>query len=110
MIDEKLLIKKLKKNSVFDKITNSEGKNIYEIIECLPKVDQWISVEERLPKSYEKVLVTIICNKNIYCDNVAYIDVDGKWRWSLDCNEAKVDIIAWQPLPAPYKGVNEDVE
>ena len=38
MIDEKKLIKELSKNSVFEKITNAEGKNVFEIIEAQPQV------------------------------------------------------------------------
>ena len=38
MIDEKKLIKELSKNSVFEKITNAEGKNVFEIIEEQPQV------------------------------------------------------------------------
>lgn len=38
MIDEKKLIKELSKNSVFEKITNAEGKNVFEIIEAQPQI------------------------------------------------------------------------
>lgn len=38
MIDEKKLIKELSKNSIFEKITNAEGKNVFEIIEAQPQI------------------------------------------------------------------------
>lgn len=38
MIDEKKLIKELSKNSVFEKITNAEGKNVFKIIEAQPQI------------------------------------------------------------------------
>ena len=38
MIDEKKLIKELSKNSVFEKITNAEGKNVFEIIKTQPQI------------------------------------------------------------------------
>lgn len=41
MIDEKKLIEILLKNSIFEKITNAEGKNIFKIIDDMPKTD-WI--------------------------------------------------------------------
>ena len=50
MIDEKKLIGELSKNSIFEKITNAEGKNVFKIIEEQPKVGGWIPVSERLPE------------------------------------------------------------
>ena len=55
MIDEKKLIKELSKNSVFEKITNAEGKNVFEIIEAQPQVG---SVE--IDKNFESILVCAV--------------------------------------------------
>ena len=55
MIDEKKLIKELSKNSVFEKITNAEGKNIFEIIEAQPQVG---GVE--IDKNFESILVCAV--------------------------------------------------
>ena len=52
MIDEKKLIKELSKNSVFEKITNAEGKNVFEIIEAQPQVG---GVE--INKDFETILL-----------------------------------------------------
>lgn len=48
MIDEKKLIEKLKKNSIFKSITNAEGKNIYEIIEEQPKMENTVEFKHFL--------------------------------------------------------------
>ena len=37
MIDEEKLIKILSRNSIFEKITMADGRNIYEIIDDMPK-------------------------------------------------------------------------
>ena len=55
MIDEKKLIKELSKNSVFEKITNAEGKNVFEIIEAQPQVG---GVE--IDKNFESILVCAV--------------------------------------------------
>ena len=55
MIDEKKLIKELSKNSVFEKITNAEGKNVFEIIEAQPQVG---SVE--INKNFETILLCAV--------------------------------------------------
>ena len=55
MIDEKKLIKELSKNSVFEKITNAEGKNVFEIIEAQPQVG---GVE--INKDFESILVCAV--------------------------------------------------
>ena len=55
MIDEKKLIKELSKNSVFEKITNAEGKNVFEIIEAQPQVG---GVE--IDKNFETILLCAV--------------------------------------------------
>ena len=55
MIDEKKLIKELSKNSVFEKITNAEGKNVFEIIEAQPQVG---GVE--IDKDFETILLCAV--------------------------------------------------
>lgn len=69
-------------------------------------MDKWISVEERLPEKSGDYLVT---TKN------GYVQV-AKWGFDLYKNSgwsgkhlAKC-IIAWMPLPEPYKAESEDKE
>ena len=66
-----------------------------------PQADKWIPCSERLPEPYEKVLV---CEENgeihlcRYRDNVNRFFYDGS-DWDIKLSE----VIAWQPLPQPYK-------
>ena len=53
MIDEKKLIKELSKNSVFEKITNAEGKNVFQIIEAQPQVGG-------VDKNFETILLCAV--------------------------------------------------
>lgn len=66
-----------------------------------PQKIEWISVSERLPKTDEYVLITD--GITIY---IGWIDsLDNKWR--ADSEDSyfinEVDVIAWMPLPEPYK-------
>ena len=59
----------------------------------------WIPAEERLPDDFEHVLVTL---GNGY-DGVTY-----DWRSNGDWYDWGKSVIAWMPLPEPYKGGDEE--
>lgn len=70
------------------------------------KENNWIPVSSGvLPEEYVDVQVTYIGYEDHipYCDEFAYIS-KGKWYWSSDCTESKVQITAWKPNCEPYKG------
>lgn len=111
MINEKQLIEILQKNSIFEKITNAEGKNIYEIIDDLPKVDEWIPCSDRLPEeeeaySYNEEEDTYEPNEFIVMIEGAELPTvaffDGEDFTGGYNNEFFNKVIAWMPLPEPY--------
>lgn len=95
MIDEKKLIDNLiirrerlrsiiiaihhNNTSYADTIIN-EINNIIDIIDAQPKVGEWIPCSERLPEDGATVLATVSDDK----------------------------ILAWQPLPEPWKGERDE--
>jgi len=85
-----------------DKANAPEVKDVYQwqmdgfdmAIDALNQT-AWIPVGERLPDDFEHVLVTL---GNGY-DGVTY-----DWRSNGDWYDWGKSIIAWMPLPEPYKG------
>lgn len=64
---------------------------------------EWIPVSERLPERYKEVIVTDIETSGTYVSR--YI---GDGYWECDNGPFKHRIIAWQPLPEPYKEVKKN--
>lgn len=85
--------------------------------DCLKEIEDskraagsgWIPCSERLPENSHSVL---ICGEPGYIDSGWY--KDGRWWTGFSFADIRKDIIAWQPLPEPYrpeeceKGVDED--
>lgn len=71
-----------------------------------PKKGHWISVSEKLPE--KSVWVLVYCKTK---DGYEYQTVllRGKWNgeWS-DCDDFCDEVIAWMPLPEPYKEGEEE--
>ena len=82
-----------------------EEDAIHTVLEALP---HWIPVTERLPERDELVLVTYKTTSKIHL--CKYLD-DGSenswWSYIDDCCAWNNVILAWQPLPEPFKEVTE---
>lgn len=75
------------------------GEAMDMAIEALEQ-SQWISCGERLPKEYAQYLV---CFEDGKC--YVYLLDDSDWARGLI---EKENIVAWMPLPEPYKEGEED--
>lgn len=73
-------------------------------------MSEWIPVKERLPKNYEYVLLTIR-RMNKAFNHEPFVSV-GYIGWSQtvwrcvhdgDCRLNQIDVLAWMPLPEPYR-------
>lgn len=87
------------KDELIKTLTYDRNQCEKRISDATPK---WISIEERLPKAEEKVIVTI---KDNSADSPIYHTSVGwyyKGIWVVE-NEVSHQVIAWMPRPEPYK-------
>ena len=91
-------------------IVYDNGKSIEDLISELPSAQpRWIPVTERLPKDDDWQLVTILDESG----DTPYRYSDFGWYleaaecWIVDANQRR-DIIAWTPLPEPWKGEKDE--
>lgn len=71
------------------------------------KNDGWIPVEERLPNQNGVYNVTRLVDDAFISDS-AYFDGQDTWHNDNRVNHIRpylTDIVAWQPLPEPYKAM-----
>lgn len=66
---------------------------------------EWIPVNKELPKNDDWVIVTVLDESGDtpfrYTDFGWYLDVAH--RWIVEAGQ-RTDVIAWMPLPKPWKG------
>lgn len=129
MIDETLLIEKLKKRAKGHEEDAEKSKYenfscdidelllrladevdaIIEVINEQPKVGEWIPCSERLPKIADVYNVTRKISEdkyNFYISDSAYFDGQNTWHSDNRVNHGRKylkDVVAWMPLPEPYK-------
>ena len=71
--------------------------------------NRWIPVSERLPEKNGKYLAYIINKKDTnlqYIMTCEYYEGD-LWNWFPDDDCASDNVVAWMPLPEPYKTESE---
>lgn len=81
-------------------------------------VSKWIPCSERLPSECDEFLITwtaSVTNKPLLAfaeyEPDALLVSGGKWYLEDDMREFKdVDVIAWMPLPEPWKGAGDETD
>lgn len=98
-------------HSHMDEIPNCEGcsrrKWYQKGYEDGKKDNDWIPVEERLPNQNGVYNVTRLVDDAFISDSV-YFDGQDTWHNDNRVNHIRpylTDIVAWQPLPEPYKAM-----
>ena len=89
-----------------------------DILECLKMTtealeqqqkEKWVPVTERLPEESDTYFVTVHDEDLGFTTAFAYY-LEHENRWSLDDEWIDGPVIAWMPLPEPYKPESEDKE
>lgn len=75
-----------------------ELKGVIEVLNRMPPAQQWIPCSERLPEERGFYLTTTK-DKAVYCDH-----------WNEDNFDRTEMVIAWMPLPEPYKGGEHETD
>lgn len=99
LIDKDALLKEL--NDLFEWCRDSRSAGLEQAM-CMiheqPTIAQWIPVSERLPEVGRNIWV-IGCGRN-GCVDVYWT---GSTSWIIASNKYDGKVIAWMPLPEPYK-------
>ena len=67
--------------------------------------NKWIPCSERLPKPFVKVLIfTDGGTFDVACMGYSYMDIYDIWKPVGGGYRKQENVIAWMPLPEPYKG------
>lgn len=90
---------------------------VLEAAEALEKLEkfQWVPVSERTPDDYGAVLLQYSCRYGFETEQretlgVGYFDAFGNAEHRTeDCEKFRGEVMAWMPLPEPYKGVENDI-
>ena len=87
-------------------LKNFEEEAIHAVLDAIP---HWIPVTERLPKPRESVIISVNGKYGDWIGEGCYWETTENhviwkgYRWNATYWDD--EIIAWMPLPEPYKGV-----
>lgn len=106
-----------------DKILE-HNKTLCNFINAIPSADRpqgWIPCSERLPEEDTNVLISYRHKEgegdtsHVYIDITSYgdmyfggrkVEAAKHWRQPFDYFTSNYEVIAWMPLPKPWKGAN----
>lgn len=82
-------------------VTTPYGCTAEEVLRKLPSAQQWIPCSERMPEHSERYLVSVLDGIDRRTTVAPYHPQSRSW--SLTGRMVYWKVIAWMPLPEPYK-------
>lgn len=83
---------------------NDFKAEVYKVIQQMETVERWIPCSERLPANDDWVIISILDEIGDtpyrYSDFGWYLEAAKCW---IVESEQRTDVVAWMPLPKPYK-------
>ena len=115
MISRQAAIEALHMHLMYRMGTDSNKKRLDDWINGVPSVQpeqRWIPVAERLPENDNEVLITVWDAEDDYVEVYKGFYQGHEWwtQWCHGCSKIKDEpcgeniVIAWMPLPEPYRG------
>lgn len=81
-----------------------DADNCEKIIKALEQEPRWILDSERLPEESGNYLVTYRYGDKVETQEAVYFEDEDECKWfDLTDIEITLAVIAWMPLPKPYK-------
>lgn len=98
------------RKEVYEEMDNNI--NLFKTIQCALTQqlnNGWIPVSERLPKEGRYLVTTVYGEvKESEFDLKKWWQIDNS-TISLEWEEEPIKVVAWRPLPEPYKNISEEV-
>ena len=121
LISRKWLIECVEEGWIKFETEKDENKFIHLVRDTAPSAQRWIPCSERLPKEKDAgilkklgintrsdiVLVTVRVKEDLIADHAR--TNNGIWHWELKYAFPDHEVVAWMPLPEPYKVGEKDV-
>ena len=105
MIDENKLLRELEDWKHMDKdmseIVLMAIDTFEKIVKEQPQINEWVSVEEKLPSKKGRYLCTFKPKSEKVEKTLIGVKYFDGFKWEDIFN--LFEVIAWQPLPTPYK-------
>lgn len=95
MIDEKLLLEKIK-----NVIPLEAACLVEEAIEEMPKIGEWIPCSEKMPEKEWQTYITTHEDGSVQIHS--YVREHG-FVFNWDIHKPRSEVVAWMPLPEPMK-------